>query len=31
MIKSRKGAIPETITEKLLEKLIGTILTNSKD
>ncbi|CAL1671739.1 unnamed protein product [Lasius platythorax] len=31
MIKSRKGAIPETVTEKLLVKLIGAILTNSKD
>lgn len=31
MIKSRKGEIPETITEKLIEKLIGAILTNSKD
>ncbi|XP_028044694.1 uncharacterized protein LOC105833247 isoform X2 [Monomorium pharaonis] len=31
MMKSKKGAIPETLTEKLLDKLIGAILTNSKD
>lgn len=30
-MKSRQGAIPETVTEKSLEKVIGTILTNSKD
>lgn len=31
MMKSRKSAIPETLTEKSLDKLIGAILTNSKD
>lgn len=31
MMKSRKRAISETISEKKLERLIGIILTNSKD
>lgn len=31
MMKSRKRAISETIWEKKLERLIGIILTNTKD